>query len=204
MEFLKKKILTGLLSTAIVFNGFVFAYAADNNEEMSRPPKVNINEMAKEISELYDVNEQEVLNALKENRSLDDIYYAAIFSKVSGKSFRQVFSMKSDWFDVMQALGITKEKYDETVRDLMVKDIANRSNISETEVKKLLDNHYHPRDIRVAGRLAKASGKKVQDVLDMKKINQRWTDIADKLKVDKKLVRPTTPLEEEESADSEG
>lgn len=201
MKFLKKKILTGLLSTAIVFNGFSFAYAADDNE--NKQPKVNLSEMAKEIAEQYDVNDQEVLNALKENRSLDDIYYAAIFSKVSGKSFRQVFSMKSDWFDVMQALGITREKYDETVLELMIKDISRRSEVSESEVKKLLEKKYRPMDIRIAGRLAKASGKKVQDILDMKKINQRWTDIADELKVDKKLVRPRTPMEEAENEESE-
>ena len=102
----------------------------------------------------------------------------------------------------MQALGITKEKYEETVLELMAKDISKRSNLSEAEVKKLLDNHYHPRDIRIAGRLAKAAGKDVQSVLDMKKLNQRWIDVADELKVDRNLVRPRTPVEEEEDKES--
>ena len=190
----------GLLSAAILINGSISVYASEDNE--APPPKVNLSEMAKGISKQYDVNENEVLSALKEERSLDDIYYAAIFAKVSGKSFRQVFAMKSDWFDVMKALGITREKYEEAVLDLMVKDISERSNVSEAEVKKLLDNNYHPRDIRIAGRLAKASGKKIQTVLDMKKINQRWIDVADELKVDKSLVRPRTPVEEEEDAET--
>ena len=193
----------GVISAAILINSCFSVYAAENNEVAPpAPPKVNLTEMAKEISEQYDVNEKEVLAALNEHRSLDDIYYAAIFAKVSGKSFRQVFAMKSDWFDVMQALGISREKYEETVLELMVKDIAKRSDVSEAEVKKLLDNHYSPRDIRIAGRLAKASGKKIQNVLDMKKINQRWTDVADELKVDKNLVRPRTPIEEEEDAEN--
>ena len=195
----KKKVLIGLLSSAIFINGSFSAYAANNEENV--PPKVNLNEMAKEISSQYDVNEKEVLAALNEQRSLDDIYYAAIFAKVSGKSFRQVFAMKSDWFDVMQALGISKEKYEATVLELMAKDISERSNVSEAEVKKLLNNHYHPRDIRIAGRLAKAAGKNVQSVLDMKKLNQRWIDIADELKVDRNLVRPRTPTEEEEDSE---
>ena len=195
----KKKVLIGLLSGAIFINGSFSAYAANNEENV--PPKVNLNEMAKEISSQYDVNEKEVLAALNEQRSLDDIYYAAIFAKVSGKSFRQVFAMKSDWFDVMQALGISKEKYEATVLELMAKDISERSDVSEAEVKKLLNNHYHPRDIRIAGRLAKAAGKNVQSVLDMKKLNQRWIDIADELKVDRNLVRPRTPTEEEEDSE---
>lgn len=200
MKFIRKKIVMGLLSAAILINGSISVYAAEDNE--ASPPKVNLSEMAKEISKQYDVNENEVLSALKEERSLDDIYYAAIFAKVSGKSFRQVFAMKSDWFDVMKVLGITREKYEDAVLELMVKDIAERSNVSEAEVKKLLDNNYHPRDIRIAGRLAKASGKKIQTVLDMKKINQRWIDVADELKVDKSLVRPRTPVEEEEDAET--
>ena len=200
MKFIRRKIAMGLLSAAILINGSISVYASEDNE--TPPPKVNLSEMAKEISKQYDVNENEVLSALKEERSLDDIYYAAIFAKVSGKSFRQVFAMKSDWFDVMKALGITREKYEEAVLDLMVKDISERSNVSEAEVKKLLDNNYHPRDIRIAGRLAKASGKKIQTVLDMKKINQRWIDVADELKVDKSLVRPRTPVEEEEDAET--
>ena len=208
MKLLKKKLLAAVIAGSIAFigvNDIQTVQAAKNatnqteataNEQ--QPPRINIDKLAKEIAEIYDVNESEVRTALSENRSLDDIYYAAIFAKVSGKSFRQVFAMKSDWFDVMQALGITEEKYDEVVRDLMIEDIANRSNVDKKTVRKLLDNHYHPRDIRIAGRLAKAANKNVQAVLDMKKINQRWIDVADELGVDRKLVRPRTPIEEEE------
>lgn len=199
MKFIIKKLFMGLLVGAILINGSIGVCAADDSE---KAPKVNLSEMAKDIAKQYDVNEKEVLTALNENRGLDDIYYAAIFAKVSGKSFRQVFAMKSDWFDVMQALGITKEKYEETVLDLMVEDIAERSYVNESTVRKLLDNHYHPRDIRIAGRLAKAANKNIQSVLDMKKINQRWIDVADELDVDKNLVRPRTPLEEEEDKDT--
>ena len=202
MKSIKKNILSGLISAVILTNGAFVVYAADNSEETPPPsPKINLTEMAKDIATQYDVNENEVLAALKEERSLDDIYYAAIFSKVSGKSFRQVFAMKSDWFDVMQALGITKEKYDQTVLELMRKDISKRGEVNESTVRKLLDEHYHPRDIIIAGRLAKASKKDIQTVLDMKKINKRWIDIADELKVDKNLIRPRTPFEESAEAE---
>ena len=129
---------------------------------------------------------------------MDDIHYAAIFAKVSGKSFQQVFAMKSDWFDVMQKLGITHEQYEEAVLDLMATDIAERGNVDKETVKKLLNNHYMPRDIMIASRLAKASKKDIQSILNMKKINQRWGDVANELGVDKNLVRPHTPEEEED------
>jgi len=49
----------------------------------------------------------------------------------------------------------------------MIKDIAKRSDVTETQVKKLLNNKYNPRDIIIVDRLAKTSGKKIQSVLDM-------------------------------------
>ena len=42
----------------------------------------------------------------------------------------------------------------------------------------------------MAAVLAKESGKDVQAVLDMKKINNRWSDVADQLGVDKSKLRP--------------
>ena len=200
MKDFRKKIFAGLLAGTFVFSAVPFVQAAPPPPE-NQQEKIDVNALAKEIAEQYDVNEKEVLNALNENKPLDDIYYAAIFSKVSGKSFRQVFAMKSDWFDVMQALGITREKYDATVKELMAKDIAARSELDIATVTKLMNDHYLPRDIRIAGRLAKASGKDVQSVLDMKKINRRWFDVAKELNVDPKLVRPRNAAEEQEDAD---
>ncbi len=206
MKSFKKRILAGLTAGTLLFTGFAGSvYAAERPD--APPPgkaqKIDSDTLAKEIAQQYDVNEKEVLAALKENKPLDDVYYAAIFAKASGKSFRQVFAMKSDWFDVMKALGITREKYDATVRELMAKDIAARSELDIKTVEKLMDKHYRPRDIRIAGRLAKASGKDVQSILDMKKINQRWFDVAKELGVNPEVTRPRSPADEAEDAEQE-
>ncbi len=198
---LSKKILAGLMAGTFFFGGITAPVSAAPPPPPQQMSEADRASLAKEIAAQYDVNEQEVLTALKEDRFMDDIYYAAMLAKVSGKSFRQVFAMKSDWFDVMKALGITEEKYNETMREMVAEDIAERSELDINTVKKLMEQHYFPRDIRIAGRLAKASGKNVQEVLDMKKINRRWKDVAKELGVDPGLVRPRNAAEEEEDAE---
>ena len=203
MKSFNKKILAGVLAGTLLFAGCPVIYAAPKGEPPQHQEKVDLNQLAKDFAEQYGINEKDVLAALKEGRAFDDISYAAIFAKVSGKSFNQVLSMKADWFDVMRKLGITREKYEETVRDLLIEDIATRSELDNATVKKLMEAHYFPRDIRIAGRLAKASGKDVQTILDMKKINMRWLDVAKELNVDQKLVRPRNAAEEQEDAQTD-
>lgn len=199
---LSKKILAGLMAGTFFFGGITAPVSAAPPPPPKQMSEADRASLAKEIAAQYAVNEQEVLTALKEDRFMDDIYYAAMLAKVSGKSFRQVLAMKSDWFDVMKALGITEEKYNETMKEMVAEDIAKRSELDVNTVKKLMDKHYFPRDIRIAGRLAKASGKDVQTVLDMKKINQRWTDVAKQLGADPGLVRPRNAAEEAEDEES--
>ena len=87
------------------------------------------------------------------------------------------------------------------MKDMVVEDIALRSSLGKETVRKLMDEHYHPRDIRIAGRLADASKKDVHEVLGMKTINKRWIDVANELKVDPGIIRPRSPQEEEEDAE---
>lgn len=77
--------------------------------------------------------------------------------------------------------------------DNIAKMMARKGDVDESTALKLLKNGYHPRDIEVAATLAKESGKDIQKVLDMKKINNRWEDVAKSLGVDESKVRPQRP-----------
>lgn len=77
--------------------------------------------------------------------------------------------------------------------DNIAKMMAKKGDVDESTALKLLKNGYHPRDIEVAGKLAKETGKDIQKVLDMKKINNRWEDVAKSLGVDESKVRPQRP-----------
>lgn len=182
MKTFAKKIFAGLIAGALIFAGI--------GEVSARSAPVQTeNEMwAREVSVRYGVSEKEILNALEAGKRHEDIDTAAMLSKISGKSLTNVLNMKADWHDVMKRLGITREKYRAALKEVAIQDLARRSELSESTVKNLLENHYFPRDIEIAGRLAKASGKDVQEILDSKKINQRWVDVAEQLNVDKSLA----------------
>ncbi|MBR1858412.1 MAG: hypothetical protein IJ797_02820 [Selenomonadaceae bacterium] len=214
MKSVSKTLLAAVIAGSVAFIGVndiqtaQAANAAANQteataENQQQPPRINIDKIAKEIAEIYGVKESEVRDALNAKKPLDDIYYAAMLAKVSGKSFKKVLSMKADWWDVQDALGITEEQIHTVMEDMMISDISVRSNVPEETVRKLLKEHYHPRDIRIAGRLANAAHKDIQSVLDMKKINQRWRDVANELGVSESLVRPRGPIEEQEEASEE-
>lgn len=69
-------------------------------------------------------------------------------------------------------------------KEEIIKHMAKSSKLSEAKVKELFDQHYRPRDIMSAGLLAKESGKNVNSILNMKKINNTWKEVAKSLGVD--------------------
>lgn len=79
---------------------------------------------------------------------------------------------------VSQSVQVQEQHY-----SFVAKRIAEYGNLEEAVALQLLKDGYRGRDIEMAGRLAKASGKDVQAVLAMKKINNRWYDVADALGV---------------------
>ena len=214
MKSMKKKVISGILAGMLLIPGFAGMHNAEAvpaDEQMERsvrpplPPKLSErekNEIAKEVVSQYDVDEGEVRSALEERRPLDDIYYAGMLAKASGRSFREVISMKADWWEVERRLGVTEEQIATVISDMVARDVAMRSELDEAVVKRLLDAHYRPRDIRIAGRIAKAAKKDVQSVLDMKKINQRWRDVARELGVSLDVLRPRNSTDEQEDAEA--
>ena len=48
---------------------------------------------------------------------------------------------------------------------------------------KLLKKNYTPRDIKMAGFLAKKSGRTIESVIGMRNISNTWRDVAKELKV---------------------
>ena len=201
MKSLARKIIVGLMAGSLFFVGASEISAAEN--QPPKPPtqeqmQARINAWVKHTASWSGVSEKDLLDAVKNHRSIEDIDYAAMLSRISKKSFKDVLAMKTDWSDVMKKLGITPEKYKSAVEEIEIEEVSKEAGIDTATVKSLLEKHYHPRDIIIAGKLAKASGKNIQEVLDMKKINQRWRDVAEDLKLDKKISEETERQENEE------
>ncbi|WP_094607221.1 hypothetical protein SPSIL_057700 [Sporomusa silvacetica DSM 10669] len=116
---------------------------------------------------------------------------AATMAKVSGKSFVNVLQMKNlanTWTDVEQALGITKEQLHAFHLNMMADQMEEDFAIPRQTALDLLTQKYNPQDILAANVLATAAHKTIDDVLVMKKINNKWKDVAQTLGVDVKVL----------------
>ncbi len=216
---MRKKMLTGMVAGALMAGlGFGIlggqAQAADNAVQQEsgkpcpppmhghpggQPPMMqrSADDIAKQLHDTFGVNEKEVKAALDERKDFRDIGQAAMLSKISGKSFKDVMAMKTDdkhWPEVGKALGVTREQISAQMNEMTATRMAERGNVDKDTALKLLNNGYQPRDIGMAGKLAKISGKDIQAVLDMKKINNHWGDVAEQLGVDREQLRPERPM----------
>ena len=201
MKNLKKKILAGILSGAIIMTGGLALNGAeaahfdggkgrphfeqfDEDHERPQLTEEQIAEASKKIASRYGVSQSEVATALREKNHFGDIKHAATLAKLSGKSFAEVLAMKSDWHEVAEKLGVTREKFDAFMKDEMLSGLAEKSRLDKSTVESLLKDKYDPRDICVAGLIANASGKNVKNVLAKRKINNTWEDVAKEFNVD--------------------
>lgn len=154
-------------------------------------PQMDASEAAKHIAETFGVDESQVKNAIENKKDFRDIGQAAMIAKVSGKSFDEVMALKTDdknWRDIGESLGVTREKVEEVRQSMTAQHLSQDGDIDESKALSLLKKGYEPRDIECAAALAKASGKDIQSVLDRKKINNRWGDVAKELGVDANVL----------------
>ena len=131
--------------------------------------------------------------AIDAKEDFRDIGQAAMLAKVSGKSFKEILAMhksQSDWKAITKSLGISHAQMREARLEMRAMHIAQKGLLAQDKALALLKNGYQSRDTNMAAILAKESGKDIQAVLDMKKINNRWTDVAGQLGVDKSKLRP--------------
>ncbi|SFT83135.1 hypothetical protein SAMN02910356_02330 [Selenomonas sp. GACV-9] len=209
MKSMKKKLLAGMVAGAVLTGIGLNATEVKAAENMDRPApatmhkagqrpqhppvQMSADEAAKNIHETFGVDESEVKAAINEHKDFQDIGQAAMLSKISGKSFKDVLAMKTEsnnWPEVGKSLGVTHEQIEEQMITMQAAKIEQKAGVAKDTAISLLKNGYHARDIECAGLLAKAAGKDVQAVLDMKKINNSWMDVASELGVDKSVLIP--------------
>lgn len=193
----RKKIFAGLLSGALIFTG---AQALANPPEIPEDEKAwqeetaaHIGGWAKFFSENYGVDYSQVEKALNDGVHIEDVRSAAVLSKISGKSFSEVLAMKVDWSQVAEKLGITHEQIKNFYEQERDEHFAKRTGLDVKTLKSLLKDGYDPRDIDIAARIAKASNKNVKSVLEKRKINNTWDDVAKSFGVDMKKIMPPPP-----------
>lgn len=201
MRNFSKKILAGLLGGAILFTGATtFASPPEMPDNDDRPAnhrhferEHNPADLAKHFADRYGVDQTQVEAALNDRVHIEDIRSAAILAKLSGKSFSEVLAMKVDWPQVADKLGVTREQLKTFYEQERTESLARRAGVDVNTLKGLLKDGYDPRDIVIAGKIAKAAGKDIKTVLGKRKINNSWDDVAKSFGVDMKKIMPQPP-----------
>ncbi|MBR0261798.1 MAG: hypothetical protein IJQ85_08410 [Selenomonadaceae bacterium] len=189
----KKKLLVGLLGGALILTGGSVSAAPEIpefDEAWQEESATPVGGWTKYFSEKYGVDSAQLEKAFKDGFPMPDIRHAAVLSKLSGKSFSDVLAMKIDWPQVAEKLGVTDKQVKEYFKQEREEFFAKYAEIDVKTLKALLKDGYHPHDIAIAGRIAKASGKDVKSVLGKRKINNTWDDVAKSYGVDMKKIMP--------------
>lgn len=155
-------------------------------------------EIAKHLSEMFNVSETEVKQAIDAKKDLFDIGQAAMFAKISGKSFNDVMAMRDSgktWEQIGDALNIMEDDVQRELDKIEIMHITMRGDVDGKTANALYEEGYAPRDIDAAGIIAKASGKDVREVLERKTMKNSWKDVAKAFGVDPALVKPERPDE---------
>lgn len=207
MTWKQRKIVVGLVASLVLTAGGFGVLSAQSQDKAAvpprycltqgerqdgQPPKVSTDEVAQHIAASFGVDEKQVKSALDDKRDFRDIGQAAMLAKISGKSFADVLALKTDdkdWRTIEESLGVTREKVRQLRIEMTAKDLSRDGVIDEEGALKLLKDGYEPWDISCASILAEAAGRDIQSVLDLKKINNRWGDVADQLGVDRKELK---------------
>ena len=204
----QKKILCGVVAGAIlVLCGFSSialqrsnvdaqveaAQKAAGVGENFYPPEFDRDKAAQKVAADFGLDKDEVKEAFTSNTDFRDIGQAALLAKLSGKSFKSVLDYKQagyTWPETENWCGVNHEAVKAELDNQISARIHRRfSNVSHDEAKKLLQDGYHPMDIEAASILSAKSGKDVEYVLSLKKINNRWKDVAEELGLQDVVLR---------------
>ena len=153
--------------------------------KMDKHPQVQMSadEQAKYVSEVFGVSETEVKQEIAKKTDLFDIGQGAMLAKLSGKPFPSIMQMKAkgkDWPQIVDTLGITDKQLQAGLMDMAVLHISMRGDVDENTARDLLQKGYEPH-------------KDILSVLNQKKDNKGWGEIADEFGVDKNMLKSDRP-----------
>ncbi len=203
MRLVSSKTVIAVALGALLIIGAAAPIFAQAQNDQARQAKVQRQydpaKAAAHIANVYGLDQATVLASLNGGASPRDVNRAAFLAKASGKSFEEVLALKKSdntWRDVARSIGVTREQM-KAARQAMTADrLSAKLGLDHGTVAGLLGQGYKARDIAMAGLLAGNTDKTIGSVLDLKKINNTWRDVAaslgvsdDTLKQDMKKMR---------------
>ncbi len=157
--------------------------------------QVNPEKIAQHLSATLGIDQATILHYNANGMNFKDIGQAAFLANASSKSLDDVISHKTtdnNWKDVATAMGISKEEIHVARQNMIANGLNKKTGLDKQITLDLLNQGYHPQDIAIASKLATNTNKPINEVLSMKKINNRWSDVANTLGVDKEILKNNT------------
>jgi len=198
MRFSSKHAVVLLVIGAFVFAGMVAspfivqAYDQSKFRPAAEQRHFVPNEIAARIAEQYGTDKATILQYFNNGTSFRDLRRASFLAKAGGKSLSDVLAQKTDdntWRDVAQQLNITREQM-KTMRHTLTADRLNaKLGLDKAAAFNLLEQGYRPRDVAMSNLLAQNTGKSVDSVLSLKKINNTWRDVSTTLGVNEDTLK---------------
>jgi len=192
MKLSAKKTIAAIAIGAFILAGIAVPYIAQADRADDQRPAfgqrhVDPDKAASRLSETYGIDKSAVLKYLNDGVPMRNLNRAAFLAQASGKSLDDVLALKTadnSWKDVAKTLNITKEQFKATRNTLLSNRLNAKLGLDKQATFALFDQGYLPRDVAMAGLLAQNTGKSMDDILALKKINNRWSDVATTLGVD--------------------
>lgn len=208
MKLFNKKNLAVLAIGGLLAAGIAAPLAAQAAESPNAPRFEHRigdgGKMMQEFAAQFNISESDLQAYREKGISPRDLGHAAMLSKISGKPINDILNAKTlntSWKELSQSLGVTPEQMKAARADMIAGRLETKLNISKQTTLDLLNQDYQIRDIAVAGKLSATSGKPIQAVLDLKKINNSWKDVASTLgisdeafKQDMQTLRQAMPM----------
>ena len=188
---LTKKVIVLALAGAFIVTGIGItqlpqsvALAASQQVQcqgQQQKPNFNPEVMAQNIQDSFGIDKQVILDYNKQGWKMHDLHSAAFLAYASDKPISDILNAKTmtnDWKDVGQSFGVTREKIHTVMQTIMSKKMAAKLDVDSAVINSFLSQGYHPRDIAMAVTLSKHIDKTIDEIINMKKINNRWSDVA--------------------------
>lgn len=189
--------VAGTFIIAAATNPFI-AQAAETQQPLvgqhqkhEKVRQIKPEQIVQRLSTTFGIDQANILHYSATGMSFKDISRAAFLANASGKSLDEVISHKTPenkWRDVATTMGITKEQMQATRQSMVANHLNTKIGLDKQVTLDLLHQGYKAQDIGIASELAKNSNKSITEVLSLKKINNRWSDVANTLGIDKETL----------------
>lgn len=185
-------IMAAVASPFIVQASEIQQPPAGQHQRSEKKHQVSPEQSAQHLSVAFSIDQATILQYNANGMSFKDISKAAFLANASGKSLDDVITHKTvdnNWKDVATTMGITKEQMHAARQNMVANGLTKKIGLDKQITLDLLNQGYHPQDISMASQLAKNTNKSINEILSLKKINNRWSDVANNLGVDKETFK---------------